>query len=437
VLDASQVFGESELEDMIGLFKTTEVVQVKKAILETYFSKVKNQFDLRSLLQEELLSETSSSLKLHYLKVMLLGFSTISDYLFVSDYLNNNSQDSIASLVDLELKLFRPSPEATSIEVSIMLDTLTSYTNQCYSYEWLKSEVFKNELLNIITSAKNHLNSNDSLSCRNDVASLQNSVNQVYSDSAGSYPKYVSNEGYKFLYYYAQYILDRLPELAEGLPVKLQDSQGNLLQGGFLQYYDGSWMDAANNGNGTFNVITERTTVSIRMTYEGGSQQLDNVVVGPDTAAFQTVNAAVQLLNSQGNLITADETVQYYAGSWREFGTTVSGTVSKELLPKNYSFRITYEGVSNDKQQDIGVENTVSFSTVLCVVQVKDSQNQPVDGAEVKYYSGSWRDIGITANGEVSKELLPKNLSFRVIYNGVTQNKQQDPSLPILVREKN
>ena len=112
---------------------------------------------------------------------------------------------------------------------------------------------------------------------------------------------------------------------------------------------------------------------------------------------------------------------------WRDFGTTVNGVATKELLPNNYNFRMTYEFVSNDKQQDLSSNSTVTFSTVLCTVKVSDANNQPLENADAKYYSGAWRDIGLTnAEGIITKELLPNNLSFRAIYNSVTQDKQQD-----------
>jgi hypothetical protein len=121
-------------------------------------------------------------------------------------------------------------------------------------------------------------------------------------------------------------------------------------------------------------------------------------------------------------------TVQYYSGAWRSLGTTANGTATKELLPNNYSFRMTYEYVSIDKAQDISTNNTVSFSTVLCTIRVKNSQNQLVNNALVSYYSGAWRQIGNTVNGVITKELLPVNLSFRVKYGTQQQDKQQNLS---------
>ena len=127
-------------------------------------------------------------------------------------------------------------------------------------------------------------------------------------------------------------------------------------------------------------------------------------------------------------LIVSDSAVQYYAGGWRDFGTTTNGVATKELLPNNYYFRMNYAYISNDKQQNIGTDNTVTFSTVLCTVNVLNSQNQPVDGADIQYYAGGWREIGQTVGGKVKKELLPGNIPFRMNYNSAVQNKTQDIS---------
>lgn len=167
------------------------------------------------------------------------------------------------------------------------------------------------------------------------------------------------------------------------------------------------------------------------MTYEFGNIDKQQDISVDPTVVFQTVNAAVELRNSIGNLMPApmgDEgTVQYYAGAWRSFGTTVNGVANKELLPVNYSFRMTYEYVSIDKQQDLSTNSTVTFSTVLCTVKVTNANNQPLEGADTKYYSVAWRDIGLTdSEGTILKELLPANLSFRASFGSVSQDKQQD-----------
>jgi len=217
-----------------------------------------------------------------------------------------------------------------------------------------------------------------------------------------------------------------------GCNVKLVNSTGAKLTGGALQYYEGSpqgagWKDAVNNNDGTFFVNTTAKTLSLRMTYEYGTQTKSNVTVGYDTVAFQTVNAQIQLQNSIGVLIDTGS-VQYYAGAWRNLGTTTNGIAAKELLPANYSFRMTYAYASKDKQQDIGTNATVVFQTVNAAVQLQNSQGTLIDQGTVQYYSGAWRDLGVTTSGVAKKELLPNNYSFRMTYAYASKDKQQDIS---------
>ncbi|MCZ7614048.1 MAG: hypothetical protein M5T52_11095 [Ignavibacteriaceae bacterium] len=292
-------------------------------------------------------------------------------------------------------------------------------------------------------NAKTKILNSDSIFCANYIKQYQDLVNFEFQDTLNTTPEFVTLEGWQFLYYYAQYILDRLPEpqANPNLLVNLKNSFGVQIPAGNVTYYESAtsgWKDAVNNGDGTFTVITTKSTVSIRMFYEFANQTVHNVPAQNNTYTFTTVNTAVQLKNSSGNLMPAPSgdqgTVQYYADAWRTFGTTTNGVAYKELLPINYSFRMTYEYIPNDKQQDISTNSTVTFTTVLCTLKVTNANNQPLAGASTKYYSTAWRDIGLTnAEGIITKELLPKNLSFRATYGNVSLDKQQDISVNILV----
>ncbi len=298
------------------------------------------------------------------------------------------------------------------------LDTLLNYNQRSLYLGWISNQTTADKYDSLFTSAKTQLQQNNNNAAK---TTLQSVLQEVDIDSTNN----LTSEAYALLRYNTEYLITQIPEGAPGLPVKLINSQGSLLPGGSLKYYDAGWKDAIDNGDGTFTVQTERTTVSLKMTYEYGTQQKDNVTVGSDTVVFQTVNAAVQLKNSQGELIDTG-TVQYYAGAWREFGTTINGVATKELLPVNYSFRMMYAYASNDKQQDIGVDPTVVFQTVNASVELKDSQGNLIDQGTVKYYAGGWRDFGTTVNGVANKELLPKNYSFRMTYAFASNDKQQD-----------
>ena len=207
--------------------------------------------------------------------------------------------------------------------------------------------------------------------------------------------------------------------------VKLVNSTSQLIPTGGLQYYEGGWKDATKNSDGTFIVTTTQAAVSLRMTYEYGSQQKDNVTVGSDTVIFHTVPAQIKLVNSTGNPIDTGS-VQYYAGAWRNFGVTTNGIATKELLPNSYQFRMTYAFASKDKTQDIGTSPVVTFATVPASVELHNSQNALMDQGTVQYYSGAWREFGATSNGVATKELLPNNYQFRMTYAYASKDKTQD-----------
>jgi len=307
------------------------------------------------------------------------------------------------------------------------LDTLINYTTQSYELGWITDQTTRDKYLNYFNTAKTSLENSDTNSASNELLKV---LTDVDNDSSTT----LSSEAYALLKYNTDYLLEQLPETsAPSLVVKLTNSTGSLLTDGSLKYYEAGWKDAEDFGNGIFGVNTERTTLSLKMTYAYGSQQINNVTVGADTAVFQTVNTVVTLLNSQNGFIVDPSTgqVKYYAGGWRAFGTTVNGEVSKELLPNNYSFRMTYAFGSNDKQQNLNDSTTVVFQTVNTEVQLQDSQGSLMpapmgDEGTVKYYSGGWRDFGITVNGTVTKELLPNNYSFRMTYAFGNKDKQQN-----------
>ncbi len=299
------------------------------------------------------------------------------------------------------------------------LDTVTAYVMQSRAADWIKSQVIADKYFGYFSSAKTSLQQNNTNAAR---ATLGQVLNDVNADSTSN----LTSEAYALIRYNTEYLLTQLPtNPAPGLAVGLINSGGTRLTGGSLQYYEGSWKDAVNNNDGTFNVITTLSTVSLRMTYAYGSQTKSNVPVGGGPVTFQTVNTQVQLQNSQGTLIDQG-TVQYYSGAWRDFGSTTNGVATKELLSANYSFRMTYAYGSNDKQQDIGTNATVIFQTVNASVQLKNSQGTLMDAGTVQYYAGAWRDFGSTTNGVTTKELLPNNYSFRMTYAFASKDKQQN-----------
>ncbi|KAF0139998.1 MAG: Alpha beta-propellor repeat-containing integrin, partial [Stygiobacter sp.] len=319
-------------------------------------------------------------------------------------------------------------PEIASTRLS-NIDSLYAYHTQSIFLNWLGNSAFSDQLKTYLTEAKTKLASGDSLGAALKIKLYQNQIVEQFKDTVTTDGKYVTEDGFKFLYYYPKYILERLPKLPT---VKFNDSQGKLINSGTLQFYEGSWKDAVNNNDGTFTVPTTQKTLSLRMNYAYGSQTKSNVTVGADTVVFQTVNTQVKLLDSKGAILDTGR-VQYYSGAWRDFGVTSNGVAVKELLPNNYSFRMNYAFASKDKTQDVGTNNVVVFQTVPATVQLKNSLGNPMpaplgDAGTVQYYSGAWREFSATSNGVAVKELLPNNYSFRMNYAFASKDKAQDIS---------
>jgi len=338
-----------------------------------------------------------------------IGYQGDESYSIVDDYLNNSV---IASVIAVTL------PPNPFIPLSF-LDTLLNFNSRSYNLGWVKDSLTANKYNSLFSTAKTQLQ-------QNNITGVKSTLNKVLHDVDIDSTSNLTSEAYALIKYNTEYLLDHLPgSNAPALAVNLENSSNSLLIGGNLQYYDGGWKDAVNNGDGTFGINTDKTNLSLRMNYAYGSQTVSNVPAQNSTYTFHTTNVSVQLKDSQGNLIDQG-TVKYYAGGWRDFGTTTNGVAAKELLPNNYSFRMTYANGSNDKQQNIGDNPTVVFQTVSANVQLKNSLGNPIDQGTVQYYAGSWRDFGTTTNGVAAKELLPNNYSFRMAYAYGSNDKQQN-----------
>jgi formylmethanofuran dehydrogenase subunit C len=372
-----------------------------------------------------------SQLDTIYCQNALVSLSTMNSPFALAALLRLKSDLPPGSMLDKvqeAIHLYFPIGWYYDVPVGTMIDSLAGFVQQVASLVWIGNQSFVAQLSQYIVDAKNLQTAGDSVNCARKIKQFQQSIDKEYNDTLNTTTNFVTIEGWKFLYPIAQYILDRLPQIPPtGCNVKLVNSIDAKLTGGTLQYYDGSWKEAVNNNDGTFFVNTTKTSLSLRMTYEYGTQTKSNVAVGYDTIAFQTVNTKVQLQNSSGALMDTGS-VQYYAGAWRNLGTTTNGIASKDLLPNTYSFRMTYAYASKDKQQDLSTNPIVVFQTVNATVQLQNSQGTLIDQGTVQYYSGAWRDLGTTTNGIATKDLLPNTYSFRMTYAYASKDKQQDIS---------
>jgi hypothetical protein len=125
---------------------------------------------------------------------------------------NELQTGSLLDDVNLGLKVYKPWRLYKTLAIFSTIDTLGAFTKQCASLGWLGDANFIKELTNHLADAKKHLAKGDSVNCGKEVAKFQDKVQKEYKKKTKSKDKrFVKDEGYKFLYYNAQYIIDRLP----------------------------------------------------------------------------------------------------------------------------------------------------------------------------------------------------------------------------------
>ena len=96
-------------------------------------------------------------------------------------------------------------------KVDVLLDSLYASLSEMQGYHWLGDVGFVKELTNHLSNAHKHLLKEDSLNCAKEIGKFQGKVDKEYKEGKTNDHRFVTVEGWKFLYYNAQYILDRLP----------------------------------------------------------------------------------------------------------------------------------------------------------------------------------------------------------------------------------
>jgi hypothetical protein len=107
--------------------------------------------------------------------------------------------------------------------VMAMLDTLISYKHKSSGLGWLADKNFVKELDNHLENAQKHLAKTDSTNAYKEIEKFQEKVNKEYEKTRDAQKKgkprdkrFVTEDGWKLLYFNAQYIIDRLPSEKRG-----------------------------------------------------------------------------------------------------------------------------------------------------------------------------------------------------------------------------
>jgi hypothetical protein len=147
-----------------------------------------------------------------FIYLSLVKTREISAYKFVVDIYRQNldpvNAEWIESAALSERSLFKP---PLGIGINVLLDSLISSLAQSASFGWVGDANFVNELDANLRSARSHLLSGDSLDCAKEVQKFQDKVRREHKE--GTSPddnRFATVEGYRFLYYNSQYVIERL-----------------------------------------------------------------------------------------------------------------------------------------------------------------------------------------------------------------------------------
>ncbi|MFY0643529.1 MAG: hypothetical protein JXR19_03615, partial [Bacteroidia bacterium] len=207
----------------------------------------------------------------------------------------------------------------------------------------------------------------------------------------------------------------------ELVSMELLASDGTTVLTGNTSYYASGWKTF---GSGTSTTTMELLPKSytFRMHYGGGSIQKNQDVGSDPDVVFQTELVTMALLASDGTTLLSGGT-SYYANGWKTFGSGTS-TTTMELLPRSYTFRITYQGKSIQKNQNVSSDPDVEFQTELVTMVLESSTGALLSGGS-SFYAGGWKTFGSGTTTTIM-ELLPATYTFRVSYGGGSMQKNQN-----------
>ncbi len=135
---------------------------------------------------------------------LLNRYGRPEDYSFIQNYIEAEPLAIAKRLLDSHvLRRFTPHIPEMAVTELTMLDTLISYTNQCYEYDWITNRGIYNSLNKKLENVQKDLERGKTKPAKNKLEAYQHEV-EAQKD------KHITEEGYKFLYYYSGYLIERL-----------------------------------------------------------------------------------------------------------------------------------------------------------------------------------------------------------------------------------
>jgi len=200
---------------------------------------------------------------------------------------------------------------------------------------------------------------------------------------------------------------------------------------GDIFYYNGGWKSFTNpmemvGGPGKF------------ADFKFGDIHNPTFTLDIEGCSVEKSAVTIKLLDSGGNGLAGGE-AQYNLGGWQTAGTTdANGEVFVLIdgLQHTLAFRMYWEDTYTQKNQNVSVDSTVVFQTVLVQMELHASDGTTQLIGEGMVNSGSWKTMGLTptATTDGGMELLPKTYAFRIYYEDTYIQKNQNvASDPVVV----
>lgn len=212
--------------------------------------------------------------------------------------------------------------------------------------------------------------------------------------------------------------------------VELVDSNGAYItdENGVIEFNRNGWQPFGTTESGIVSREMLQGSYNFRMTYANGSISISQNIADNPIVTFETVPVTVALVDSTDSPINSSSEVMFRGSEWVSMGTLDSGSMTKELLPASYRFRVTHASATVEKRSNVKFEPTITFKTKNVSIELRNSAGELItDGtARIEYNSNGWNDLGITDTGILSVELLPKTYNFRIEHLSTVKTKSQN-----------
>jgi hypothetical protein len=228
--DLVEIYGQEMFPELVNMFVNGSEGSYRLGAFRMLFEL--HYPELNSLLRERLSKEPASPYRGAIAESLLVHFGSPSDYEFVLKYLPLEPHPNEQVLIGRAVQNFKPPIPPLTTPIIVLLDTLISTKHQVAALGWLRDEKedekdeedeekedgIVKKLDKRLDKARAVLVKRDSSKTRQEIEKFIKKVEKLRKESIGAEQKgkpekiVLTEEGYRFLYYNAKYILDRLPD---------------------------------------------------------------------------------------------------------------------------------------------------------------------------------------------------------------------------------